>query len=293
MSGYQYTLIKYVHNDASGECVNVGLAMFAPERRWFRVRFNPRYSRIKQFFSNAFDADHYRNVVRALSERFDHLTASLLREERDDSTASGESPDRLRRIMESVLPEDSTVFRWGPLCGGVTRDVDGRFDALFSEFVTRHDKPTPRQLRQESQMWSDFERLAKQRDLDDSLKPYTVNSDVYQYEFHGSFRNGKPNVIEPISLDLQAGENIVEKATQWTGRLVALSRNQEFALHAILAPPSDESLRPYFDKARDLLGSQRDIVKHLIVEREDQGQLEDLLREIHAAQKIEDGFHSS
>ena len=47
MIGYQYTLIGYVHNDASGECVNVGLAMFA--RIGAGSGFvQPRYGRIEQ-----------------------------------------------------------------------------------------------------------------------------------------------------------------------------------------------------------------------------------------------------
>jgi hypothetical protein len=35
--------------------------------------------------------------------------------------------------------------------------------------------------------------------------------------------------------------------------------------------------------AQGPLGSQRDVAKHLIVEKEDQDQIEDLLREIDAA----------
>jgi hypothetical protein len=189
-------------------------------------------------------------------------------------------PDQLSEMMATVLPEDSTAFRWGPIFGGVTRNAEDRFNDLFAEFVTRHEKPTARQLRQESQMWGDFERLMKQRHLEHSLKPCILSSDVYQYEFHGSFQNGKPNVIEPISLDLMGGSSIIEKANQWAGRLVALKRNQDFAFHAILARPSDESLRPYFERARRLLNGQSDVVRHLIVEKEDQTQMEEFFREI-------------
>jgi hypothetical protein len=203
-----------------------------------------------------------------------------LRSQADFLAPFRDVPDQLSGMMATVLPHDSTAFRWGPIYGGVTENVDDRFNDLFAEFVARHEKPTARQLRQESQMWGDFERLMKQRNLAVSLGPYMLSSDVYQYEFHGSFQNGKPNVIEPISLDLLGGSSIIEKANQWTGRLVALKRNQDFAFHAILAPPTDESLRPYFERARQLLNSQSDVVKHLIVEKEDQTQLEELFGEI-------------
>jgi len=282
MAAYQYTLIKYVHNDASGECVNVGLAFLAPEGRLLRVKFNQRYGRISQFFLNAFDGDHYRNMVRALTDHFDRVADSL-KAQGSFLEAFRDLPNELTKIMETALPEDSTTFRCGPVHGGVTSDIDGRFDRLFAEFVTRHEKPTARPLRQESQMWSEFEQLVRQRNLDESLRPQTLSSDIYQYEFHGSYQNGKPNVIEPISFDLLGGSSIVEKANQWAGRLVALKLGRDFAFHAILAPPTNVSLRPYFDRALRLLSTQKDVVKHLIVEKEDQDQLEHLLREIDAA----------
>jgi hypothetical protein len=148
MIAYQYTLIKYVHNDASGECVNVGLSLLAPEHRKLKVKFNPRYGRISRFFRNAFDSGYYRNMIRALTEQFDRLSERL-RMPADDPAHSGKVPDQLAPLMEAVLPEDSTAFRWGPICGGVSADVDDRFDALIAEFITRHERPTPRPHRKD------------------------------------------------------------------------------------------------------------------------------------------------
>jgi Protein of unknown function (DUF3037) len=151
MIGYQYTLIKYIHNDASGECVNVGLALLAPEHRMLKVQFNPRCGRISRFFRNAFDRNHYRTVTRALTEQFNHL-AETLRERPDDPAPLERVPGGLDRLMETVLPEDSTAIRWGPVFGGVTHDVNSRFDALFAEFVTRHERPAAHRRHPETQV---------------------------------------------------------------------------------------------------------------------------------------------
>ena len=288
MTIYQYALIKYVHNDASGECVNVGIALYAPDSRYFRARFNTRYSRIGQFFLNAFDSEHYRNMVRALEREFDRFS-SMIRNGEKGGPSSADLTQMFYGLMQEILPEDSTAFRWGPIYGGVASDPERRLGELFAEFVTRHDRPTARPLRQESQIWGDFERLVRQRHLDASLTPRKLESDLYQYEFHGSFQNGKPNVIEPISLDLQGGSSIVEKANQWAGRLVALKHSQDFAFHAILAPPADRSLRIYFDRARQLLAGQKDVVKHLIVEKEDSAELDQLFKEIGESEQHQSG----
>ncbi len=105
-----------------------------------KVQFNPRCGRISRFFRNAFDRNHYRTVTRALTEQFNHLAVTL-RERPDDPAPLEEVPGGLDRLMETILPEDSTAIRWGPVLDGVTHDVNSRFDALFTKFVTRHERP--------------------------------------------------------------------------------------------------------------------------------------------------------
>ena len=129
---------------------NVGLALLAPEHRRLEVEFNPRCGRICRFFRDAFDSDHYRTMTLALTERFNHLAVTV-GEPAPDLAPVEELPGGLASLMETVLPEDSTAFRWGLVFGGVTNDVDSRFDALFTEFVMRHDRPSAHRRRPKSQ----------------------------------------------------------------------------------------------------------------------------------------------
>ncbi len=278
MTCYEFALIKYVHNAASGECVNVGLAMLVSQKRRLRVQFNTRYGRIGQFFQDSFDGNHYRNVVRNLTDKFDELSEAF-RSEGGMFPTIKDLPESFGGLMSLVLPEDSTTFRLGPLCGGMIDDPDSRFDELFRQFVTRHERPI-RQGRQESQIWSDFERTVRERSPGTTLQPRKLGNADYAYEFQGSYVNGTINVVEPISFDLLSGSSIVEKANGWVGRLVALRRGVDFSFNAILAPPPEKKLRVDFDRARRLLAAQGNLVKHLVIEGEEPGVLEQLLREI-------------
>ena len=278
MTYYEFALIRYVHNAASGECVNVGLAMLVSQERRLRVQFNTRYGRIGQFFQDSFDGNHYRNVVRNLTDKFDELSEAF-RSEGGMFPTIQDLPENFRGLMSLVLPEDSTTFRLGPLCGGMIDDPDSRFDELFRQFVTRHERPI-RQGRQESQIWSDFERTVRERSPGTTLRPRKLGNADYAYEFQGSYVNGTINVVEPISFDLLSGSSIVEKANGWVGRLVALRRGADFSFNAILAPPPEKKLRADFDRARRLLAAQDNLVKHLVIEGEEPGVLEQLLREI-------------
>lgn len=281
MTRYQYTLVKYVHNAASGECVNVGLVLMAPDQMHIQAEFNPRYSRISKFFQGAFDGGHYRSVVRHLDGEFKNL-ANSLRGEKSLFGSTRETPHDLEAVLREVLPKDSTTFQWGPIYGGVVEDIPSRFRSLYEEFITRHDKQSVRESREEYQIWSDFEKRLSNRALSQAVQPQKIESKNYHYEFKGSFTNGKLNVLEPISFDLIDPSSILEKANTWVGRLSTLGRSNDFVFNGILASPSFKGRLNEFERAVGMLRAH-DKVKHLIVEGKDQDETEALLDEIQAA----------
>ena len=276
MTRYQYSLVKYVHNAASGECVNVGLVLYAPDDSRLRVQFNARYSRISKFFQGAFDGGHYRSMVRHLESEFSKLAIELNRQ----SGLFGmmrEAPNHLESVLGSVLPIDSTTFQWGPIYGGLVEDVDGRFDSLYDEFVVRHEKHSLRESREEYQIWSDFEKRLISRALSPAVQPQMIETPEYKYEFKGSFTNGRLNVLEPISFDLIDPTSIVEKANTWVGRLTTLRQSTDFLFNGILAPPVFKGRASEFERAVRILRSHQ-AVKHLIVEGDERDESEALLR---------------
>ena len=284
MTRYQYSIIKYVHNAASGECVNVGLAMLAPDERVFLVQFNQRYSRISKFFQGSFDGQHYRSMVRHLDSEFKRLAVDL-QAETTCFEAVRATPSDLETILRVVLPEDSTAFQCGPLYGGIVDKVADRFSALYNEFVVRHENQGVREYREEYQIWSDFEKRLKARELLQADQPRKIETENYHYDFKGSFTNGQLNVLEPISFDLIDPTSIVEKANTWVGRLSTLERSQEFEFNGILAAPHLKSRIPDFERAVKMLRSHHS-VKRLLVEGADGSEAEALLDEIQKAAKI-------
>lgn len=283
MTRYQYSIIKYVHNAASGECVNVGLAMLAPDERVFLVQFNQRYSRISKFFQGSFDGQHYRSMVRHLDSELKRLAVDL-QAEKTCFEAVRTTLNDLETILRVVLPEDSTTFQWGPPYGGIVDKITDRFSALYNEFIVRHENQGVREYREEYQIWSDFEKRLKARELLQTVQARKIETEHYSYDFKGSFTNGQLNVLEPISFDLIDPTSIIEKANTWVGRLSTLERGQEFVFNGILAAPNVKSRLQDFDRAVKMLRSYHS-VKHLIVEGEDGAEAEALLNEIQAAAK--------
>ncbi len=50
---FTYTVLRYVHDIATGEFVNVGVALYAPEAKYVSALCNPRYSHLSKMFADA------------------------------------------------------------------------------------------------------------------------------------------------------------------------------------------------------------------------------------------------
>jgi hypothetical protein len=62
---YTYSILRYVHDPAVGEALNIGVVLYAPSVRFLAVRLEYRYQRLSQTFAG-FDGDQYRTALRQL-----------------------------------------------------------------------------------------------------------------------------------------------------------------------------------------------------------------------------------
>ncbi|MBK9481937.1 MAG: DUF3037 domain-containing protein [Bacteroidetes bacterium] len=53
MIKYQYQIIKYVHDQFTGEFVNVGVVIYSPDSHFLKAKVANRYSRINSLFPDA------------------------------------------------------------------------------------------------------------------------------------------------------------------------------------------------------------------------------------------------
>ena len=63
---YSYCVIRYLHDPATGEMLNIGVILCAPSSKFVVARVGYRYERLSEAFAN-FDGDHYRRTLRQFS----------------------------------------------------------------------------------------------------------------------------------------------------------------------------------------------------------------------------------
>lgn len=267
MRRYQFALLRYVHNSASAEFVNVGAVMWLADDRRLLHRVNDRYGRLSAFFQE-FDGAGYRQMIRQLDARFRHASDELSGAVQP-SLFGPQPPDKLEEILERLVGDDASCFQYSSIMAGIAPDPDARFAHIFAEFIERHESPGPRQRRDEMEIWTGVETRLRDRKLTPRLQSgVEVRGPHYSYRFRTGWMNGKVQVLEPISFDYLNGVELIEKANTWSGRMLNLSRGTvEFQLTAVVALPQRGDLQAAYEQARVIL-SEAPCVRQVVPEQE-------------------------
>src|SRR5947208_7356691 len=113
---FTYIILRYVHDIATGEFVNMGLALYAPEAKYVSATCSQRYGRLSKMFLDV-NGEHLRSVMAYIQARFEEYSTKL----------NGELPldGRPKSVMEiamSILPKDDSSLQWSEPNGGITED---------------------------------------------------------------------------------------------------------------------------------------------------------------------------
>jgi hypothetical protein len=245
---FTYTVLRYVHDIATGEFVNVGVALYAPEARYISALCSPRYGRLSKMFLEV-DGDHLRSVMRYIQARFEEQTAKL-----NSELPLGGRPNSIMAFARSILPPDDSSLQWSDANGGVTENPAATLDQLYTRMVERYESRAELPSRLDEEVWKVFRKELESKQVLSRMQPKRIVAKDYDYEFEHAWRNGTWNVYQAVSLDLVDAERILDKANRWLGRAMNLRESQEdFRLWMLVGEPRHEKLRPAFAKALNIL----------------------------------------
>ena len=73
---FTYTVLRYVHDVATGEFVNMGVAVYAPEANYVSAICIPRYESLTKMFLEV-NGEHLRKVMSYIQARFEEHAGKL------------------------------------------------------------------------------------------------------------------------------------------------------------------------------------------------------------------------
>lgn len=276
---YSYTVLRYVHDTMTGEFVNVGVALHAPDAGYLSAICRTTYRRVSAAFPGL-KGEHFRAVMRHVQGRFEQMGERLPTEARASGSQS------LLDIARGVLPADDSSFQWGPVGVGLATDPAQKLEALFNRMVMRYDEQAPSRVRRtDDDVWRNFKRDLEQRRLLRYFEPKTISVQDDEVRFEHAWKNGVWHCVEPISFDMAAAETIKDKAHKLLGQITSVNGTLDnFRLYMLVARPDDDALMPAFESAMSIL-QKMPCDKEIVQEDEHAALADRLAGEVEAHQR--------
>lgn len=245
---YSYSILRYVHDGATGEFVNIGVAIHCKDLDLFQVLCRQTLGRISEFFPDL-NAKAFRTFTKTISARFGELSKAYAD---PDSQFTGTT--NLESLLSSVLPKDDSALTWSSIEGGISSDPHKTLEDLYARYVNKYDHKTTTHKRTDEDVWRNFSRALENRHIAKFFVEKTISGKDDKVKFKSAWKNGVWHCVEPISFDLSAPETIREKAHRVLGQITSVADTSEhFKLYLVLATPSKPNLSSAFDQAVQIL----------------------------------------
>ena len=257
---YTYLVLRYVHDVTSGEFVNVGVALYAPQARYLSAICRTTYGRLNKVFPGV-NAEHFKALMRHIQNSFE------AQGERLSNELLLAFPAGVLEIAQSVLPKDDSSLQWSPAGSGRTDDPAQALEKLFNRMVMRYEERQAASTRSDDDVWRHFKRDLEERKVLQHFQPKTIAVQDDEVEFQHSWKNGKWHCLEPVSFDLTAADSIKDKAHRWLGQLASVQgADDPFKVYLLVGAPQQENLQPAFQSAMSILrkipGDKEIVLEH-------------------------------
>lgn len=244
---YTYTILRYVHDTVTGEFVNVGVALFAPQAQYASALCRTTYGRLTNAFPGM-DGEAFKKTMRFVQARLEELG------ERLTELPLEEPPKTILELAHQVLPHDDSSLQWSPMGSGLTANPSQALEKLFDRMVQSYDDRKAKETRTDEDVWRNYKRTLEERKVLKYLQPKKIAVEGDEIEFGYAWKNGVWHCLEPISLDLSQADSIREKAHRWLGQIMSVKDASEpFKVYLLLGEPQNRELRGAFNSAVSIL----------------------------------------
>jgi hypothetical protein len=245
---YTYTILRYVHDPATGEFANVGVVLFAPEAKFARAFCRDTFGRLAKIFPGM-NGETFKSLMRYIESRIDEIGGRLQAE-----LPLEKPPVDALALASQVLPHDDSSLQWSPLGSGLSERPSETLERLFERFVTRYDEKPLRPQRDEAVIWRSFKRNFDVQQVTALLRPKKISVADDEVEFECAYKNEQWHCLEPVSFDLANADSITDKAHRWLGQIASVRLSPEaFKVYFLVGAPQQTDLLPAYNKAMSIL----------------------------------------
>ncbi len=263
MIKYEYQILRYVHDQASGEFVNVGIVIFEPKTKLLKARVLNKFSRISTFFEeiNGYyllnTLKHFQKEVESIHDDFAFFNSSefLLAKE----------PTGLNLITGKIILNDDSALQLTGVKKGLDVNLEAALDDLFERLVDKYSPEKTKDMHTDAYAWAKVYKTHFDRyGITPRLKDHSVKTPNDEIKFDKSWKNGVWNCYQSLSFDLKKDDAIKNKVYKWSGIIKELqSANEKMNLFFLTtSPKSNQQLNSFI---KETLSQKNSGVKVTIV----------------------------
>lgn len=247
---YQYQILRYRHDVATGEFANVGLVFFEPARCILSVEIIEKYRRLSEFFG-AVSGVALLRMLRDLKADL-QKTATLMLQESGSISAHS-----VTEITNAALPRDDNALFFSEVFTGWHFDVDLAFQELRERLLSRYIEPTVKR-HDDAYAWKHvYKQYFDQHGLTEKLVSKSITTPTDTFEFDKACQNGSWHCFQSISFDLADKQRIKDKMYRWAGKIAELRHSDEdLNLYLLSVLPANPELRGLIAQKLNLAGER-------------------------------------
>jgi hypothetical protein len=232
MKGYEYQLVRYIHDMVTEEFVNVGIVFYVSDENYLKSRSTRRYKRVSDFFGHI-SGDF-------LISSLKHIDKSVAKAALDPKVFI--SHDSLDHITSAILPKNDSALQLSEIHKGITLDAQKTFESLYQRYIGVFETSAVRHTRSDDDAWRrTYKKYFDNYGITKKLKEHSIKTSIKEFKFEHSFKNHIWHCFEPVSFDLADKETITDKACRIAGKITSLtSTNEEFKLYFLTVQPDEK-----------------------------------------------------
>lgn len=231
MIKYQYQILRYIHDQFTGEFGNVGIVLYAPEKNYLRCKVIGRYSRLSDFFGEINgqflinSLKHFESGINKIAEGFNDSKTQIAKE--------------LALITSAILPKDDSALQLTDVAYGLDVNPETTMTDLFERVIEKYNGATQFTANTDQYAWSRvYKTYFDKYGITRNLKKHIVETQKDVINFDKAWKNGAWNCYQALSFDLKTEDAIKSKVYKWSGIIHQLeTAHEKIKLYLLTTSP--------------------------------------------------------
>ncbi len=219
MYKYEYQIIRYKHDQFTGEFVNVGIVVYNYELNFLKTKIINKLNRLSGLFNGA-------NIrfIKKMLHNFEHelnLTSKQLNSLFTNSI-------ELDKITNKILPNDDSALQLSELKYSIDLDMDSALNGLFSDLVDKYNIYQNLDSINDEKVWKlKYKKYFDKFSISEQLTKCEIKTEDDVFSFNKAWRNDIWHCYQPLSFNLQNIDRIKDKVYKWVGKMQEIQSSVE------------------------------------------------------------------